>query len=108
MGRNRTNAVYFMVSDEEAAILDKKCQDCGMTRSQYLRYIINNIQPKVIPAIADDTHHQLLKIGNNINQIAKRLNSGDNVSGKAVTEAMASLKTVIADIRKEMISGDGL
>ena len=100
MTRTRGVQIHLMLNEDEDALLTKRAQDCGMSKSQYLRYMIINIQPKVIPAVADETHHQLLKIGNNINQIARRLNSGDRVPDFEVSDAMTSLKAVIADIRK--------
>ena len=108
MGRNRTNAIYFMISDQEEALLAQRCSDCGMTRSKYLRHLISDVQPKVIPAVNDDTHYQLMKIGNNLNQIARRLNSGEAVLHSEVSDALTDLRSVIADIRREMTGGSRL
>ena len=91
-----------MLNDEEDAALEAMAVTCGMSKSQYLRYLITGIQPKVIPAVNDDTHFQLMKIGNNLNQIARRLNSGDRVPPAEVTDAIVSLKGIIGDIRKEI------
>ena len=91
-----------MLNDEEDAALESMALTCGMSKSQYLRYLITGIKPKVIPAVNDDTHYQLMKIGTNLNQIARRLNSGNSVPYSDVTDAIISLRGIIASIRKEI------
>lgn len=66
----------------ELAVLDKACDNTGLSRSDYLRSLIMQRTPKIhFEVIADiDVIKKLVgeygKIGSNLNQIAKYFNAG--------------------------------
>ena len=66
----------------ELAILDKACDNTGLSKSDYLRSLIMQMTPQIhFEVIADmDVIKKLVgeygKIGSNLNQIAKYFNAG--------------------------------
>lgn len=103
MGRTREIRISLMLNEEEDTLLTERCDLCGMSKSQYLRYMIKNTRPNVIPAIDDELLYQLTKIGNNINQIARKLNSGGSTSANEVKEIREQLTDTLKEIRKVML-----
>ena len=80
----RTTIVTVRFSDDELEILDVICAVLGQNRSQYLRRkaLTGEIPPPVVQLALDEERAsavagQLGRIGNNLNQIARKLNSGE-------------------------------
>ena len=80
----RTNIVTVRFSDDELEILDVICSVLGQNRSQYLRRkaLTGEIPRPVVQLALDEERAsavagQLGRIGNNLNQIARKLNSGE-------------------------------
>ena len=80
----RTNIVTVRFSDDELEILDVICSVLGQNRSQYLRRkALTGKIPRPMVQLALDEERasavagQLGRIGNNLNQIARKLNSGE-------------------------------
>jgi hypothetical protein len=71
--RNRNIGIRLWLNDAEATTLAKKAASCKLSRSAYLRFIINDFEPKQSPSIE---YYQLLRelraIGNNMRQIAHK------------------------------------
>lgn len=81
--RKRKNDIHIFLDEDETKLLDAKCNNVGMNRSDYIRnYIING---KVVVKHIDfiDCYElitQFAKIGCNINQIARNVNQYGSVS----------------------------
>jgi hypothetical protein len=71
--RNRDVLVQFWANKDEAELLQKKAASCRLSKSAYLRFIINGFDPKQSPPLE---YYQLLRelraIGNNMRQIAHK------------------------------------
>ena len=78
----RNTIITLRLTDMELAVLDKACDNTGLSRSDYLRSLIMQRTPKIhFEVIADiDVIKKLVgeygKIGSNLNQIAKYFNAG--------------------------------
>lgn len=61
----------FRLDEKEHRRLDRKAKSCGLTKSAYVRQIINGYKPKETPP-ADyfAMTRELKEIGNNLNQLA--------------------------------------
>lgn len=75
---NRTIRLTFRVSEEEMQEIDKLCKYAGVNISDLLRMAVftARIKSPQIPLIDQQSFVELKRIGTNINQIAKAINSG--------------------------------
>ena len=71
----KTEILKFRVTPKEKEIINRKALSCNKTVSMYLRYCALEKEIKVITG-ADSIAEELRRIGNNINQIARGVNSG--------------------------------
>jgi len=93
MAKEKTSGIYFKVTDEERALIEQRMALAGICNmSAYIRkmcidgYTIN-LQ---IPELAECA--RLLRYtSNNVNQIARRVNSGGGVYPDEVDEITAKL-----------------
>ena len=103
--RSRTNPVQFYLDDDEQYILDEKFKRSGMkSKSAFLRKLI------LYGYVYDVNYEQLReyntilsRIGNNLNQIAKRMNATGNVYEADVKEVKELMKQVWQS-QKSMLS----
>lgn len=93
MAKNKTSGIYFKVTDEERALIERKMELAGVhNMSAYIRkmcidgYIIN-LQIKEL----DECAKLLRYTSNNVNQIARRVNAGGGVYPDEVDEITAKL-----------------
>ena len=102
--RNRSRQVKFWVSEEEYDLLQKKREAAGgVNQGAYIRkmildgYIINLDIPELKEII------RLLSItSNNVNQMARQINSGNGIYPQELTEVEAQLDQVYKLLRKVM------
>jgi len=92
-GKGKSGGIYFKVSDKERELIEQKMALAGIRNmSAYIRkmcidgYIIN-LQ---IPELAECAKF-LRSTSNNVNQIARRVNSGGGVYPDEVDEISAKL-----------------
>ena len=98
---NRSHKISFRLSDDEYEHLSIVCEALGITYSQYLRRaaLTVRIDRPVVQITLDKNTTQKLtaqlgKIGSNLNQIARKLNSGDDGNQKildAIADSMSDL-----------------
>lgn len=81
---NRSHKISFRLSDDEYEHLSIICEALGITYSQYLRRVALTARidrPTVQVALGDEYSRELAakmgKIGGLLNQIARKLNSGE-------------------------------
>ena len=108
---NRSHMVTVRFSDDEMDTLNIICEALEQTRSQYIRRkALTGTIPRPIVQLALDKESvksvtgQLGKIGSNLNQIARKLNSGEKADSKLkgdigecvndMTEMLKYLRTV--------------
>ena len=102
--RNRSRQVKFWVSEEEYELLQKKREAAGgVNQGAYIRkmvldgYIVNLDIPELKEII------RLLSItSNNVNQMARQLNSGNGIYPQELTEVEAQLEQIYKLLRKVM------
>lgn len=97
MGKEKTGGIYFKVSDKDQALIEQKMEQAGVrNRSAYIRkmcidgYIIRLDLPE-LDACAKHLH----SASNNLNQIARRANSG----GGYYPDKIDEIKTALAENR---------
>ena len=105
--RKRKNAHLIYLSDAEETAIKERMELAHVTSfSQYARrsmidayfFVINDSEQ-----IKEFTH-ELSKIGNNINQIAHALNSGDNVPKETIDE-IKEMMVSIWQYQRYILSG---
>ena len=85
--RKRNVHVQFWLDKKEAEAFNKKVKRSGLSREVYLRHLINGLVPQDAPPPAYfDFIRELHGIGNNLNQIAKRVNSTGNLYEEDVAD----------------------
>jgi hypothetical protein len=73
--RKRAIGVNFYINAEEEKILNEKIKKANMSKSEYLRKQSLEKEIVVVDGL-NEVALQLKKIGNNLNQIARAINSG--------------------------------
>ena len=71
---NRKNLIGFRLTDKEVRLLDGLCEKSNLNRSDVIRILLNGGTVYRVDSFCDFTV-QLLRIGNNLNQIARVLNN---------------------------------
>ena len=80
--------ICLRLNADEAQKLITNAKACGLTRTAYLRRLLNGYDLKPRPsAELEALRTEIHQIGNNINQIAKRLNE----SGRAYDTDLAEI-----------------
>ena len=101
----RKNVVKTRLDDAELFVLDWRVEQSGISRSEYLRGLIfGSFHPTIrVTCHDDETLAEIGKlttamdrIGNNLNQIARRLNTYD----EPYPEIADEIKTAISDLNE--------
>ncbi len=107
--RKRNKQMKFWCSESEFASIEKKIEDSGMTKQDYLLNCALKKKIRRIDGLDDLTGliGQVKRIGNNINQIAKVANTTGVVDLDALSlavNALAKIYQKISAIWKEIQS----
>lgn len=74
--RKRSRDVHMFLSEKEYELLTNKADECCLSRSDFIRFLILGYQPRAKPtAEFYESMRQLSAIGNNLNQIAAKANA---------------------------------
>ena len=94
--RKRTNPVQFYLDDEEQYILDEKFKLSGMkSKSAFLRkLILYGYVYDVDYSYLRNYNTELGRISSSLNQIAKRINSTENIYKEDMDEVKELMKQV--------------
>ena len=94
--RKRTNPVQFYLDDEEQYILDEKFKISGMkSKSAFLRkLILYGYVYDVDYSYLRNYNTELGRISSNLNQIAKRINSTENIYKEDMDEVKELMNEV--------------
>ena len=102
---NRNRKITVRFSEDEYDQLNFICEVLGITYSQYLRRaaLTRRIEhPTIYATFSDNAAQQLTgqmgKIGSNLNQIARKLNSGD----PQTEQTMRSIEAAIDQLNERM------
>ena len=98
---NRTTIMKFRATEEEAAEIRRKANAAGMTVSRFLRTAAVNSQV-VLYNTADifGLRSDLKRIGNNINQIAKAVNTYGLINSKVLSDMKTEHEKVLKKVEK--------
>lgn len=103
----RVNFIHVRMTDEEYMLFLEQVEQTEMTKSEYIRSMIltGQIHLVVRPVLNTDKLDQIIyecgRIGNNINQISKYLNSGNPITAKLIRQLHHELAD-LAKIRKRI------
>lgn len=108
MGANRKDdrQINFRVSEQEYLKLEQMAQTLGMSVPAFCKAKAQGVRlvtPKIDRAGALEMASELRKIGVNINQIAKQLNSGENCS-ESHLEALGGIRKGLGLIWRQLNS----
>ncbi|MCD7770074.1 MAG: plasmid mobilization relaxosome protein MobC [Oscillospiraceae bacterium] len=84
MAKEKNSGIYFKVSDQERQLIEQRMEDAGVSNmSAFIRKMcLNGLIVRLdIPQIPDCSKY-LKSASNNLNQIARRLNSGGGGRGQ--------------------------
>jgi len=107
--RNKT--IQFRVNKEELDYLNEIMASSGLEKGHFIRRELLRVKPKrqpsKIPEINRETVRLINNIANNVNQIAKRMNSSlpgvleINLATNAITEARKALMGIKDEIESQ-------
>jgi len=95
--RKRNRQISFRVSEEEYNILQEKSTIANLSIPQYCKDVSLSkkiSQPKVDHKGASEIALEVRRIGNNINQVAKHLNSGLGVTEGQINDLKGGLRHI--------------
>ena len=100
--RQRSKQAVVRLTEAEAAELQARARRCGLSAGAYLRACALGDSgprakraPPVNRELLGEALASLNRVGNNINQIAKQLNSGGHPDHAAMAEARAELVGIL-------------
>ena len=99
--RKRNISVRFWLSASECRALDKRSKKSGLSRSAYLRFLIQNLLPQEFPP--PDYHsmmRQLYGISNNLNQLAIKAHQFGMLDSRQYDENVQALNRALLEIQK--------
>lgn len=99
--RNRNNGVLIYLSEKERMNLERQAQISGLSMSNIIRKLIMGIEIRPRPP---DNIPQLIRavnaVGNNINQIARKVNTFDEVSQAQLSEIYILLEKIYREVKQ--------
>lgn len=114
--REKTKIIGVRVNPVEFADLEARATTAGVSvpgfvRSQVLNEVLTkprNAAPTLDKKLLSMILGQLGKLGNNLNQIAKRLNEGGSVGADRVAGAMDDFEILRDELLKALLSKDDI
>jgi len=105
--QNRPIKITFRVSEAELFEIERLCRFAGMNTSDLVRIAVltAKIKPADIPLIDQASFVELKRIGNNINQIARSINSG-TFDMNLISTNIQSIRMNIEKLTKYLINHD--
>lgn len=99
--RYRDKEVKFFVTESELAMIDQKAEVAELDRSKYLRKIaIEGFIIKRDFTQVEQLVYEINRIGNNINQVARRANEVDFAGKEDIKYLRKQLDTIYNQIEK--------
>ncbi|QDX98451.1 plasmid mobilization relaxosome protein MobC [Pectobacterium carotovorum subsp. carotovorum] len=104
----RDISIQFRVNKEEFEYLKSLVGASGLERGHYIRREILKAEPVIkrkMPEVNQKTYIQLSSLGNNLNQVAKKLNSNDDFDNIKVSETNFLIKQIskrLLEIQKDL------
>ena len=103
--RKRNIKIQLWLNLREADLLDRKAKNCGISRTAYLRHLVNGFQPRELPPPDyRDLMNALYGIGRNLNQIAQKAHTLNVIDVQRYNEEVRKLENAIRTITDAMVS----
>ena len=103
----RTIKKQFWLNSKEAEALRRNAEKTCLTETALVRLLITGFEPREKPDAAFyQDMNQLSAIGNNLNQIAARLNSSGAVDSSQLKEEIEKLKAFRLALLKKYVEPD--
>lgn len=103
MSRKELNFI-LRLSHEEKEKLEKKAEACGYSMSEYIRSLINGIEPREKPDKEFyDALKEIRRIGVNLNQLARHVNTFGYASNRDFRELYDEVSKLILDMKTEYL-----
>lgn len=104
MSRSDEHQINIRVNDAVYAKTQVSARMLGLSVSKYCKHLVMHTKLKE-PKFSEDEYHQirvdLLRIGNNINQTARRLNQA-YIESEITSEELAMLNTTLSKLDDEV------
>jgi predicted DNA-binding protein len=103
--RYRNKQVIIRLNDVEKSRLDRKAAKAKLTKSAYLRHLIDGVTPKEEPP--HDYYQmmrQLYAIGNNLNQLTHTANATGQIDDGAIKDTLTKVRSAIVDITNKIVT----
>jgi hypothetical protein len=92
---------HLKLSEKDALKLNNAVKESGLTRTGYIRSLINDLIPtSKPPPDYYEMMRKLYSIGNNMNQIAQRLHATGDIDATRYEKNVAELRRVATEITK--------
>lgn len=102
--RNRNHHIQVWLNDEEMAVLTERVKQCGLCRETYLRQLIAGYAPQPLPP-ADyiSFMRELRRVGNTLNQIARKAHGVGRLDAQRYDDACQSINKLICDVTEAVV-----
>ena len=97
---SKNHIITIRLDESEYALLQTRCKQSGLSTSNLVRYLLRTmiIQERPSPDYRI-LCREVDRIGNNINQIAKRVNSFQTASSRDVAELVSQFSLLKAEVQ---------
>ena len=103
--RKRNVSIQFYLNTREADLLDRKVKATGLSRTAFLRHLVNGFQPRELPPPDyRDLMNALYGIGRNLNQIAQKAHTLNVIDVQRYNEEVRKLENAIRTITDAVVS----
>ena len=103
--RKRNVSIQFYLNTREADLLDRKVKATGLSRTVFLRHLVNGFQPRALPPPDyRDLMNALYGIGRNLNQIAQKAHTLNVIDVQRYNEEVRKLENAIRTITDAVVS----
>ncbi len=103
MPRKEVTFILRMTYDEKEKLI-KYANEAGFTMSEYIRSLIKGLEPRERPPKEFyDTVKELRRIGVNLNQLAKDVNTYGYVSSSDYKKMYDEVSNLILDLKKKYL-----
>jgi len=107
--RARESQINIRLNPRELRHLDTMARRSQLTRSAYVRFLVNGFRPKEAPP--QDYYAMMREIhalGNNLNQLAHRANCTGEMDATNIEAAITEIRHSIKDITQKVITPEPL
>ena len=101
---NRTIEIKVRLNQKEADTLNERVKKSCLSREAYLRQLINGLVPQDAPPTDYYTMmKEFYRIGNNLNQIARKAQSLDMIDVPLYKKTVGEFKTAVKQITEAVV-----